>query len=103
MTPRRPQASFYDNAKPGGKIENIDVKRDIKFNKNTFMVTSRQAPDVLWLKQFKKTDDIVVAYLRRDKRGYPRQNLLDVGDVIDTFCDIFTSNPKSLGSGARRA
>ena len=53
---------------------------------NLFWVTSRQAPNAVWMQQ-RPPDVAVYAFRQRDTSNYPAQDLLDHGDLIQKFRD----------------
>ena len=48
-----------------------------------FWVTSRQAPDTIWVDR--ATPRAVYAFGQRDTSGYPHQKYLDHGDLVDAY------------------
>ena len=48
-----------------------------------FWVTSRQAPDTIWVD--KATSRAIYAFSQRDTSGYPHQKYLDHGDLVEAY------------------
>jgi hypothetical protein len=78
------QVSLKSSACPGRQGKGLK-KSDFKFSRNTYYVTSREAPGIIWIEKFKPSDHAVRCYVVRDKTELDDQNFLDHGDLFDTY------------------
>ena len=65
----------------------------LKFFKDLYWTTSRQAPKQVWLVH-KPGRRAVYSFSNRNTNDYPLQYTLDFGDLVNKFCDSF--NTKTL-------
>ena len=69
----------YSGPHPPTSFDNLWVNIDPPM----YYVTSRQAPGVVWVDQ--ATSRAIYAFNRRHTRGYPHQDYLDHGDLVDSY------------------
>ena len=75
------QGSIYRNA----NAERIYVAAAYKFCQGVYYTTSREAPNLLWSREFSPDDQEVQAFLRRDPTGHPAVWLSDQEEVNNKF------------------
>ena len=82
---RTSQISLKSTAVPGRGGGNLKVS-DFKYSRMAYWVTSREAPEVVWMEELKPSSDAVKAFFARDK-GYATSDAcyLDAGDSFDSF------------------
>ena len=59
------QVSLKSTAAPGRDGKNLKVN-DFKYNSKTYWVTSREAPNVVWMEELLPSTEIVKAFCARD-------------------------------------
>ena len=97
------QATVRKSHRGAVKVGNEDATAVLKFAKDLYWTTSRQANQVVWL-VYKPDAKALYAYSHRDKRDYPLQHALDYGDLIDDFCAKWangTLDPMHVGTKAK--
>jgi hypothetical protein len=81
----RAQISLKSTAKPGRDGKNIK-QNDFKFSRKAYWVTSREAPNVLWIEELLPSSEAVKAFVVRDKEyATTDAEFLDSGDSFDSF------------------
>ena len=74
------QVSLRSSARPGRAGGNLKTA-DFKHSRTLYYVTSREAPNIVWVEKFLPSAPEVKAYQARDKSEYPDQQYLDHGDT----------------------
>jgi hypothetical protein len=54
------------SAKPGREGRGLKAD-DFKYNRKSYWVTSREAPDVIWMEELMPSTEAVKAFVARDK------------------------------------
>lgn len=79
------QVSLKSTACPGRDGKNLK-ESDFKYNRKSYWLTSREAPNTLWIEELMPSCDVVKAYVARDK-SYVNSEVcyLDCSDSFDSF------------------
>ena len=86
----RAQVSLKSSAKPGRNGANLHIS-NFKPTRKTYLVTSRQAQDIVWLEVLNPSHPAVREYQDRNKSDYDDQKFLDHADTFDAFLLEFSS------------
>jgi hypothetical protein len=79
------QVSLKSTAAPGRDGKNLKVN-DFKYNRKTYWVTSREAPNVVWMEELLPSTEIVKAFCARDKSYLTTDACyLDAADSFDAY------------------
>jgi hypothetical protein len=80
----REQVSLKAKVTPGKNGNNLKAS-DFKFSRSTYWMTSKEEPTVLWMEELKPSDELVRAYVSRDKSEYEDAHFCDAYDAFDDF------------------
>jgi len=89
-----------------GKNGNGLKDTDFKYNRNTYWLTSRETPDIVWIEQLGGQDEAVRSYVVRDKEDIlVDMQYLDARDSFDSFLTRWRSKTivKEYGQARLRA
>ena len=97
------QVSLKSTAK-AGKNGNGLKDTDFKYNRNTYWLTSRETPDIVWIEQLGGQDEAVRSFVVRDKEDIlVDMQYLDARDSFDSFLTRWRSKTIVKEYGQARA